>query len=190
MTTNAAPRNAEQMAPPPPPPRVATPPLMAPIPLDTPRFADLGKENLLHPTLLKTITEDLKFDHMMPVQAATLHDLLANRIDCLAQAKTGTGKTIAFLLPAIQTLINKNRGPKAGISLLVISPTRELAMQIAKEATALLKRLPQYKVSYAIGGTNKNTEEKRYVCLSYCACALGTWCSSRQISLFLHDLKH
>jgi ATP-dependent RNA helicase MSS116 len=99
----------------------------------------------------------------MPVQSATLHDLLANRIDCLAQAKTGTGKTIAFLLPAIQTLINKNRGPKAGISLLVISPTRELAMQIAKEATALLKRLPQYKVSYAIGGTNKNTEEKRYV---------------------------
>lgn len=160
MTTNAAPRNAEQMAPPPPPLRVATPPLMAPIPLDTPRFADLGKENLLHPTLLKTITEDLKFDHMMPVQAATLHDLLANRIDCLAQAKTGTGKTIAFLLPAIQTLINKNRGPKAGISLLVISPTRELAMQIAKEATALLKHLPQYKVSYAIGGTNKVTEEK------------------------------
>ncbi len=96
---------------------------------------------------------------MMPVQAATLHDLLANRIDCLAQAKTGTGKTIAFLLPAIQTLINKNRPAGSGVSLLVISPTRELAMQIAKEATALLKRLPKYKVSFAIGGTNKNTEE-------------------------------
>ena len=159
MTTNAAmaPRNDR---PTPPPPRVATPPLMAPVPLDTPRFADLAKENLIHPIMLKTITEDLKFDHMMPVQAATLHDLLSQRNDCLAQAKTGTGKTIAFLLPAIQTLINRNRRPGSGISLLVISPTRELAMQIAKEATALLQRLPQYKVSFAIGGTNKDKEER------------------------------
>ncbi|CZS99524.1 related to RNA helicase MSS116 [Rhynchosporium agropyri] len=156
MGTSAAPRTA---APPASPMRVATPPLTAPIPLDTPRFADLAKENLLHPVLLQTITQDLKFDHMMPVQAATLHDLLANRIDCLAQAKTGTGKTIAFLLPAIQTMINKNHKPGSGISLLVISPTRELAMQIAKEATALLQRLPRYKVSFAIGGTNKVSEE-------------------------------
>ncbi|CAG8971094.1 hypothetical protein HYALB_00010671 [Hymenoscyphus albidus] len=143
------------------PPRVATPPRSEAIPMDTPRFADLAKENLIHPVMLKTITEDLKFDHMMPVQAATLHDLLANRIDCLAQAKTGTGKTIAFLLPAIQTLINKQRRPGAGVSLLVISPTRELSMQIAKEATALLKRLPQYKIRIAIGGTNKITEGAR-----------------------------
>ncbi|KAL2064375.1 hypothetical protein VTL71DRAFT_4869 [Oculimacula yallundae] len=169
MGTNAAPRNA---APPAPPMRVATPPLTAPVPLDTPRFADLAKENLLHPVLLQTITEDLKFDHMMPVQAATLHDLLANRIDCLAQAKTGTGKTIAFLLPAIQTMINKNHKPGSGISLLVISPTRELAMQIAKEATALLQRLPRYKVSFAIGGTNKNSEEKSI--LSGCDILIAT----------------
>src|SRR4051794_39214244 len=49
------------------PPRVSTPPLTAPVPLDTPRFADLAKENLIHPIMLQTITEDLKFDHMMPV---------------------------------------------------------------------------------------------------------------------------
>lgn len=156
MTTMAS----SQHAPPPPLPRVSTPPLTAPIPTDTMRFADLGKDNLLHPILLNTITQDLKFDHMMPVQSATLHDLLEKRIDCLAQAKTGTGKTIAFLLPAIQTLINKNRPKNSGISLLVISPTRELAMQIAKEATALLQRLPKFKVSFAIGGTNKDREER------------------------------
>lgn len=154
--SNGGPRQTNQAA----PARVATPPLMAPIPSDTMRFADLGKDNLLHPILLQTITQDLKFDHMMPVQSATLHDLLEKRIDCLAQAKTGTGKTIAFLLPAIQTLINRNRQKNSGISLLVISPTRELAMQIAKEATALLQRLPQYKVSFAIGGTNKDREER------------------------------
>jgi ATP-dependent RNA helicase MSS116 len=160
FSSNAAPAPRREQAPASAPPRVSTPPLTVAIPLDTPRFEDLAKENLIHPIMLKTITEDLKFDHMMPVQAATLHDLLALRVDCLAQAKTGTGKTIAFLLPAIQTLINRNRKPGSGISLLVISPTRELAMQIAKEATALLQRLPKYKVCFAIGGTNKDKEEK------------------------------
>lgn len=48
-------------------PRVSTPPLTEAIPEDTMRFSDLGAENLLDPILLKTITEDLKFDHMMPV---------------------------------------------------------------------------------------------------------------------------
>lgn len=48
------------------PPRVSTPPLTAPVPLDTPTFADLGKNGLIDPVLLKTIVEDLKFDHMMP----------------------------------------------------------------------------------------------------------------------------
>jgi ATP-dependent RNA helicase MSS116, mitochondrial len=143
-----------------PPPRVSTPPFTVPVPSDTMRFSEFGKDNLLHPVLLQTITEDLKFDHMMPVQSATLHDLLEKRIDCLAQAKTGTGKTIAFLLPAIQTLINRDRQKNSGISLLVISPTRELAMQIAKAATALLQRLPKYKVCFAIGGTSKDREEK------------------------------
>ncbi|KAH0301387.1 DEAD-domain-containing protein, partial [Aureobasidium melanogenum] len=133
-------------------------PLSIPVPSDSMRFTDL--KNLLDPLLLKTITDDLKFDHMMPVQEATLHELLEKRIDCLAQAKTGTGKTIAFLLPAIQTLINKNKPRGSGISLLVISPTRELAMQIAKEASNLLQRLPQFKVSIAIGGTNKDKEER------------------------------
>ncbi|KAF9480813.1 DEAD-domain-containing protein [Pholiota conissans] len=147
-------------------------PLTIPVPKDSMRFIELAKGNLLNPVLLQTITEDLKFDHMMPVQSATLHDLLEKRIDCLAQAKTGTGKTIAFLLPAIQTLLNKKRRPGSAISLLVISPTRELAMQIAKEASQLLQRLPQYKVCPAIGGTNKNSEERAI--LSGCDILIGT----------------
>ncbi|KKY18555.1 putative atp-dependent rna helicase mss116 [Phaeomoniella chlamydospora] len=125
--------------------------------MDTPRFADLAQEKLVHPILLTTIVDDLKFDHMMPVQAATLHDLLREKVDCLAQAKTGTGKTIAFLLPAIQNMVITPRTKKS-ISLLVLSPTRELAMQIAKEAEKLLQRMPNYKVRTAIGGTNKIAE--------------------------------
>ncbi|KAK9413102.1 putative ATP-dependent RNA helicase [Seiridium unicorne] len=140
---------------------IAQPSLTIAVPADTPKFADLAKEKLIDPVLLQTITEDMKFDHMTPVQAATIHDLLKERSDMLAQAKTGTGKTMAFLLPAIQTLINKNRKAGMAISALIISPTRELAMQIANEATTLLQRCPEYKVCIAIGGTNKNAETAR-----------------------------
>ncbi|ETS81616.1 hypothetical protein PFICI_06618 [Pestalotiopsis fici W106-1] len=140
---------------------IAQPALTISVPADTPKFADLAQEKLIDPVLLQTITEDMKFDHMTPVQAATIHDLLKERSDMLAQAKTGTGKTMAFLLPAIQTLINKNKKPGMTISALIISPTRELAMQIANEATTLLQRRPEYKVCIAIGGTNKNSEASR-----------------------------
>ena len=101
--------------------RVSTLPLAEPVPLDTPRLADPGKKNL-HPVLLETITQNMKFDHKMPVQAASVHDLLENCIDVLARAKTGPEKTIAFLLPAIQIMLNKNRGANSGVSLMVIKP--------------------------------------------------------------------
>ena len=142
-------------------PDVAMPELTEEVPQNTMRFADLAGD--LDQVLVDTITQDLKFGHMTPVQDQTIYPLLHDRIDCLAQAKTGTGKTIAFLLPAIQTLINKEKAagsPTRGISLLVISPTRELAMQIAKEAATLLRRLPQYRVCLAIGGTNKDKEQR------------------------------
>ncbi|KAF4978263.1 hypothetical protein FZEAL_5320 [Fusarium zealandicum] len=129
--------------------------------LDSRRFDELST-NLVHPSLIQAITQDLKFEHMTPVQAATLDELLPpNRNDCLVQAKTGTGKTLAFLLPALQTMITQNRASNAGISLLVVSPTRELAMQISTEATNLLQRMPQYRARVAIGGTNKDREEKQ-----------------------------
>lgn len=143
------------------PPRLATPPLLEAVPATSMRFADLGQSDLLDPVLLRTIIEDLKFDHMMPVQEATLKELLKEKIDVLAEAKTGTGKTIAFLLPAIQTLLKKRQHKQNAISLLVITPTRELALQIANEARKLLGRHPQYSIHTAIGGTNKSTEQKR-----------------------------
>ncbi|KHN94898.1 ATP-dependent RNA helicase MSS116 precursor [Metarhizium album ARSEF 1941] len=145
----------------PPLPFDAKPPLTEAVPLDTPSFSALDDQHL-HPSLTQAITEDLGFDHMMPVQAATLWELLPpNRHDCLVQAKTGTGKTIAFLLPALQNMITKKQPGAATISLLVVAPTRELALQIAQEATSLLQRLPEYRVRTAIGGTNKDREEKQ-----------------------------
>lgn len=150
---------------------VENPALTIEIPMDTPMFSELAKDNLVHPTIIQTITDDLKFGHMTPVQAATIHELLKHT-DVLAQAKTGTGKTLAFLLPAIQTMLKRKLTPGRQISLLVISPTRELAMQIAKEAESLLQRVPQYKVCLAIGGTNKDSEERRI--LRSCDILVGT----------------
>ncbi|CAK7564065.1 MAG: hypothetical protein SEPTF4163_001948 [Sporothrix epigloea] len=152
---------------------VVTPMLSEAVPSDTPRFTDLNADGqIIDPILIETITHDLGFEHMMPVQAATIHELLPpTRADGLVQAKTGTGKTIAFLLPAIQTMLNKKKelgssrgGPSTRqnnhISLLVMAPTRELAMQIAKEAKNLLQRMPTYHVCIAVGGTNKDREER------------------------------
>ncbi|KAL6916671.1 hypothetical protein FSHL1_008119 [Fusarium sambucinum] len=127
----------------------------------TRRFDSLLENNKVDPVIVRTITNDMKFEYMTPVQASTLDDLLPpHRMDCLVQARTGTGKTMAFLLPALQTMINQKRGSGSGISLLVISPTRELAQQISTEATRVLKNLPQYRVQCVMGGTNKDREER------------------------------
>lgn len=59
----------------------------------------------------------------------------------LAKAKTGTGKTLSFLLPAIEGVARTPRAQRRGISVLIISPTRELAQQIADEAKQVLVRV-------------------------------------------------
>lgn len=134
---------------------------------DNDRFAELQRFNV-HPNLLNTIHLDLKLTTMTAVQAETLPVTLTGS-DVLAQAKTGTGKTIAFLLPAIQKLITSPASATSihprlrPVSLLVISPTRELATQIAQEAKALLKNSPGYMVEVAVGGTNARSGLNRVV---------------------------
>lgn len=85
---------------------------------------------------------------------STLPVILSGK-DCLAKAKTGTGKTLAFLIPSIEKMLQKppSRGGKP-ISTLILSPTRELAMQIGKEAELLLHFAPQMKTLCLVGGTN------------------------------------
>lgn len=78
--------------------------------------------------------------------------------DCLAKAKTGTGKTLAFLIPSIEKMLQQQQqGPGRGlkpISTVILSPTRELAMQIAKEADLLLHFVPALRTVCLVGGTN------------------------------------
>ncbi|KAH9731613.1 DEAD-box ATP-dependent RNA helicase 31 [Citrus sinensis] len=99
--------------------------------------------------------KDAGYEKMTIVQEATLPVLLKGK-DVLAKAKTGTGKTVAFLLPSIEVVIksppvdrDQKRPP---ILVLVICPTRELATQAATEASTLLKYHPSIGVQVVIGG--------------------------------------
>ncbi|PWN28566.1 DEAD-domain-containing protein [Jaminaea rosea] len=121
--------------------------------LSTTRFDSL--KGSIDDRLLRAIP----FEHMSVVQAATISDALQG-YDVLAQAKTGTGKTVAFLLPVISRLLQTKR-TSGRIYTLILSPTRELAMQIEKEAKMLLAHIPDIGVQFTVGGTNMSAEAKR-----------------------------
>ncbi|KAL8235870.1 hypothetical protein R6Q59_016951 [Mikania micrantha] len=115
------------------------------------------------PLLLKAI-KDAGYEKMTIVQEATLPVILKGK-DVLAKARTGTGKTVAFLLPSIEVVVNSppiGRDQKwPSILVLVICPTRELACQAAMEANKLLKYHPSVGVQVVIGGTRIATEQRR-----------------------------
>ncbi|KAJ4837297.1 hypothetical protein Tsubulata_026372 [Turnera subulata] len=115
------------------------------------------------PLSLKGI-KDAGYERMTVVQEATLPVILKGK-DVLAKAKTGTGKTVAFLLPSIEVIVNSppvDRDQKRPpILVLVICPTRELASQAAKEANTLLKHHPSIGVQVVIGGTRLALEQRR-----------------------------
>ncbi|MCP4430143.1 MAG: DEAD/DEAH box helicase [Gammaproteobacteria bacterium] len=87
--------------------------------------------------------EVLKFDRCTPIQAESLPLLLSNK-DVSGQAQTGTGKTLAFLLACAQRLLNSDTGKTepGKPRVLILAPTRELAIQIHKDAVDLLTDIP------------------------------------------------
>ena len=88
-----------------------------------------------------------------PVQAAAIPQALAGK-DVLATAQTGTGKTLAFLIPIIEHLLQNEA---AGIAALVLVPTRELAMQVVDQYNALRgKRLAP--AALVVGGLSESTQ--------------------------------
>src|ERR1043166_431032 len=82
---------------------------------------------------LKKRLESVQFTTPTPVQAAAIPQALEGK-DLLATAQTGTGKTLAFLIPVMEKLL-KNPGP--GLAALVLVPTRELAMQVVDQYNVL-----------------------------------------------------
>jgi ATP-dependent RNA helicase DeaD len=94
-----------------------------------PSFNDFG----LHPDV-KLAIDDMGYFSPTPVQVAVFQPVTDNK-DLLVQSKTGTGKTTAFALPIINRLVPTHRAPQA----LILAPTRELALQVARESAMIGK---------------------------------------------------
>ncbi|KAL2342778.1 hypothetical protein Fmac_004063 [Flemingia macrophylla] len=102
--------------------------------------------------------------HMTRVQEASLPICLEGT-DVLVKAKTGTGKSVAFLLPAIETVLkamSTNKSQRVPpIYVLILCPTRELASQIAAVAKVLLKYHDGIGVQTLVGGVRFKVDQKR-----------------------------
>ncbi|MFH2001331.1 MAG: DEAD/DEAH box helicase [Planctomycetota bacterium] len=108
-------------------------------------FGELG----LNPQLLRGI-EKLGFEQPMPIQEEVIPFLLENEQDLLGLAQTGTGKTAAFGLPLIQ-LVDVSRKQPQG---LILTPTRELCVQIAGDLKDFARYVPGLEIVAVYGGAD------------------------------------
>lgn len=123
------------------------------------RFDECG----VSPLTVKALSS-AGYVQMTRVQEATLDVCLEGK-DALVKAKTGTGKSAAFLLPAIEAVLkatSSNRIQRVPpILVLILCPTREIASQIAAEANVMLKYHDGIGVQTLIGGTRFKFDQKR-----------------------------
>ncbi len=96
---------------------------------------------------LSSVLKELGFESPTEIQAKSIPVLLQGR-DLIGQSKTGSGKTLAFSLPILEKIQLSQRRPQA----LVLCPTRELAVQVAREIRRLGRKLPGLGVSVLTGG--------------------------------------
>ncbi|TGO50799.1 hypothetical protein BOTNAR_0379g00110 [Botryotinia narcissicola] len=145
------------------------------------RFDELSKYGFVHPNVVNEITQTMKLETMTEVQTLTINQALQGH-DIIAQARTGTGKTIGFLLPTIQNILEKSpelasrqrysRARASDIRAIIISLTRELAEQIAVEAVKITRNTDLI-VQVAVGGSSKK-EMLRKVQREGCHILVGT----------------
>jgi superfamily II DNA/RNA helicase len=94
-----------------------------------------------------------------PIQTAAIPQILAG-FDIMASAQTGTGKTAAFMLPALQKLSEPSTRAGKGPRVLVLTPTRELAMQVTEAAQKYGKHLPRFRAVTVVGGMPYHAQNK------------------------------
>ena len=108
-------------------------------------------ENLdLHPAIIKAVQE-AGYTTPTPIQQQAIPELIAGH-DLMASAQTGTGKTAAFMLPALHRLASPAKKHSRGPRVLVLTPTRELALQVSEAASKYGKFLPRVNVVSILGG--------------------------------------
>lgn len=115
-------------------------------------FSNLG----LNSSILKAV-EEQGYTTPTPIQKQAIPVILEKK-DVLAAAQTGTGKTAGFTLPLLEILSNKKREGKAVIKVLVLVPTRELALQVAENIGLYSKYLP-IKSAVVFGGVGFNPQK-------------------------------
>lgn len=121
---------------------------------DWPRFED--KDNL-HPRSKKAL-KNLGLTTMTEIQAKTF-DAAASGQDVLARARTGTGKTMAFLLPSLERILEN---PIPGqVNMLILCPTRELASQIAEQTRQLTSAHSGISYQVMFGGASRRRDVER-----------------------------
>lgn len=113
-----------------------------------PRFADLA----LASAVLQAV-EEIGYESPSPIQAQSIPPLLEGR-DLLGMAQTGTGKTAAFALPLLSRLDLKRAEPQ----VLVLTPTRELALQVAEAMQTYARHLKGFHVLPVYGGQGMDTQ--------------------------------
>ncbi|MFG6463854.1 DEAD/DEAH box helicase [Roseateles sp. DXS20W] len=117
-------------------------------------FETLG----LSPAVLQAV-KDAGYENATDVQAQAIPAAIANK-DLMVSSRTGSGKTAAFILPALEKILaargdntkRREKGVIYGPRVLVLAPTRELAMQVAKAAQTYGRHIPGLKVATVLGG--------------------------------------
>uniref|UniRef100_A0A3Q1LH01 ATP-dependent RNA helicase n=1 Tax=Bos taurus TaxID=9913 RepID=A0A3Q1LH01_BOVIN len=115
----------------------------------------------LHPQVLSVLRE-LGFPYMTPVQSATIPLFMKNK-DVAAEAVTGSGKTLAFVIPIVEILLRREeKFKKSQVGAIIITPTRELAVQIEEVLSHFTKPFPQFSQILWIGGRNPGEDVARF----------------------------
>ena len=115
-------------------------------------FKEMGSKS----EILSAISE-LGYETPTPIQKLALPQILSSKQDLIAFAQTGTGKTAAFSLP----VLNQIDPTQHGIKCMILSPTRELGLQIAEDVKSYSKNLSKFKVVAVYGGADINQQMKK-----------------------------
>ena len=118
-------------------------------------FSELG----LDPLILKSVLA-AGYETATPVQQQAIPAALSGG-DLLVSSHTGSGKTAAFLLPSIQRLLAESTGKGMGPRVLVLTPTRELALQVEKAAMTYGKDMRRFRTACLVGGSPYGLQLKR-----------------------------
>lgn len=141
------------------------------MPLTRARFDDFN----LSPLSIKALHDVLGYERLTSVQEAALSMILQGN-DVVIKAKAGTGKTIAFLLPAIEAALEacpSSQSVRSDIISLIVCPTRELALQIFTQARTLLQFHTDFQVKVLTGGF-RVSKERETLQASLCQIVVAT----------------